>query len=233
MKVAIIQPNYIPWKGYFDIIQAVDTFVFLDDVQYTPRDWRNRNKIKATDGRTLWLSVPTVGGRNQRICDVEIDNSQGWQRKHCESLRHNYRNAPFFDLYFGRFSEIVGRDWKRLVDLDVVLTCEIAGWLGLAPQYRRSSELAPEGTKDDRLIDLVKKVGGTSYLSGPAARDYIRPERFAESNTGLGYHDYSGYPEYPQISPPFDHFVTILDLLFAVGDAAPEYIWGARRARAA
>jgi len=81
------------------------------------------------------------------------------------------------------------------------------------------------------LIDLVQKVGGSFYLSGPAARDYIRPERFAESNIELAYHDYAGYPEYPQISAPFDHFVSVLDLLFAVGDAAPDYIWGAKRAR--
>lgn len=231
MKVAIIQPNYIPWKGYFDIIHAIDTFIFLDDVQYTTRDWRNRNKIKTTDGSTIWLSVPTLGGRNQRICDVGIDHTQGWQRKHCESLRHNYRGAPFFEDYFERFSDVVTRDWKLLVDLDMELTREVSTWLGMDRRFLRSSELQPRGSKDERLIDLVKKVGGTYYLSGPAARDYIEPQRFADAGVELAYHDYSGYPEYPQISDPFDHYVSVLDLLFAVGDAAPEYIWGAKRVR--
>src|SRR4051812_8539945 len=98
--VAIIQPNYIPWKGYFDIIHDVDKFIFLDDVQYTVRDWRNRNKIKLADGTTSWLSVPTRGGRNQRICDVAIDNTQDWKRKHQEAIRHSYGKTPFFGKYF-------------------------------------------------------------------------------------------------------------------------------------
>lgn len=228
-RVAIIQPNYLPWKGYFDIIHDVDVFVFLDDVQYTVRDWRNRNKIKTHDGRTIWLSVPVLGGRNQRICDVEIDRAEAWQRKHTEALRHNYGKTPGFAEYFPRFVDVLSHDFPRLVDLDIALTREICSWLGLAPEFRRSSELSPEGTKDERLIDIVQKVGGDHYLSGPAARDYIQPERFAEAHIGLAYHDYAGYPAYPQLAEPFDHHVSILDLVFAVGREAPDYIWGARR----
>jgi hypothetical protein len=232
-RVAIIQPNYVPWKGYFDIIHAVDVFIFLDDVQYTVRDWRNRNKIKLLTGGTNWLSVPTKGGRNQRIDEVEIDNDQDWGRKHRESLRHNYAKSPGFKEFFPRFSELLDRRWEKLVDLDVALTQEICRWLGFERRFVRSSAMNPQGAKDDRLIDLVKKVNGRHYVSGPAARDYIRPERFAEENIGLSYFDYQGYPEYPQISQPFDHYVTVLDLVFAVGSEAPEYIWGSRRARAA
>jgi hypothetical protein len=231
MRVAIIQPNYIPWKGYFDMIHAVDTFIFLDDVQYTVRDWRNRNKIKTAAGATSWLSVPTLGGRSQRVCDVAIDGAQGWRHKHTEALRHSYGRTPFFAEYFPRFAELLSREWKLLADLDIALTQEICAWLGVERQFRRSSEWSVAGIKDDRLIELVERVGGTYYLSGPAARDYIVPEKFAEAKIELAYQDYSGYPEYPQIAPPFDHFVTILDLVFAVGGEAPEYIWGQHRAR--
>jgi hypothetical protein len=228
-RVAIIQPNYIPWKGYFDIIHAVDTFIFLDDVQYTTRDWRNRNKIKTAQGPMSWLTVPTLGGRNQRICDVKIDDAQRWRRDHIESLRHSYGRTPFFERYFPAFCETLNSGSPLLAQLDVALTKQISGWLGCNPQYVLASELNAAGSKDDRLIDLVQKVGGTAYLSGPAARDYIRPEAFERAQIELGYHDYSGYPEYRQISEPFDHFVTILDLLFSIGPDAPAYIWGERR----
>jgi hypothetical protein len=231
LKVAILQPNYIPWKGVFDMVHAVDVFVFLDDVQYTVRDWRNRNKVKTLDGQTAWLSVPVLGGRNQAITEVVIDQAQPWAHKHTEVVRHSYGKTPFYGEYAPRFAEILGRRHERLADLDIDLMREVCGWLGIPREFRRSSELAPEGTKDDRLIDLVRKVGGDHYLSGPAARAYIRPERFAEAGITLGWQDYTGYPEYPQIAGPFDHAVTVLDLLFAVGPAAPEYIWGHRRAQ--
>jgi len=177
MRVAIIQPNYIPWKGYFDIIHDVDVFVFLDDVQYTVRDWRNRNKIKTRDGQTTWLTVPTLGGRNQPILSVEIDEAQPWRRKHLDALRHAYGRTPHFERYFAGLSATLAEPWKLLVDLDIALTKQICGWLGCERRCERSSTLAPSGAKDDRLIDLVQKVGGSFYLSGPAARDYIRPER--------------------------------------------------------
>lgn len=230
-RVAIIQPNYIPWKGYFDIIHDVDVFIFLDDVQYTQRDWRNRNKIKLANGTSSWLTVPTLGGRNQAIHEVAIDRGQDWPRKHGTALLHSYAKAPFFERYHPRFVEIVSSGHERLVDLDIELTKQLMEWLGLEREVLRSSEMGGTGAKDERLVDLVTKVGGDFYLSGPAARDYIVPERFSSAGIGLGYHDYSGYPEYPQVSEPFDHYVTVLDLLFAVGPEAPDYVWGSRRAR--
>ncbi len=105
-RVAILQPNYLPWKGVFDMIHQVDRFIFLDDAQYTTRDWRNRNLIKCRDGSTRWLSVPVLGGRDQRICDVEIDNSHAWHQKHLEAIRHSYGKTPFFGMYAPRLGEI-------------------------------------------------------------------------------------------------------------------------------
>jgi hypothetical protein len=230
-RVAIIQPSYIPWRGFFDVIHAVDVFVFLDDVQYTVRDWRNRNRIKTQQGGATWLSVPILGGRDQRIVDVEIDDTQDWRRKHLESLRHSYGRCRFFGDYFPKVTEILRDGPKRLSELDIELTRQICVWLSCERRFARSSKLAPIGSKDDRLIDIVRKMGGSSYLSGPAARDYIVPEKFREANIELAYQDYGGYPEYPQISAPFDPHVTVLDLLFSVGPAAPEYIWGSLRAR--
>jgi hypothetical protein len=230
-RVAIIQPSYIPWRGFFDIIHAVDVFVFLDDVQYTVRDWRSRNRIKTQQGTSTWLTIPTRGGRDQRIIDVEIDDSQGWRRKHLASMRHSYGKCPHFATYFPELSELLTQGTTNLASLDIALTARICRWLSLEPRFFRSSELDCSGTKDDRLIDIVQKVGGSFYLSGPAARDYIVPQKFIEAGVELAYHDYGGYPDYPQISEPFDPQVTVLDLLFALGPEAPDYIWGKHRRR--
>ena len=230
-RVAIIQPNYIPWKGYFDIVHAVDIFIFLDDVQYTQRDWRNRNRIKLANGTSSWLTVPTQGGRSQSIHEVLVDRSQDWSRKHAEALRHSYARSPFFDRYHPRIIEILASGHERLADLDIDLTKQICEWLAIPTELRRSSEMGGAGAKDERLIELVRAVGGDFYLSGPAARDYIVPKRFEDAGITLAYHDYAGYPEYPQVSAPFDHYLTVLDLLFAVGPEAPDYVWGSRRAR--
>lgn len=231
VRVAIIQPSYIPWRGFFDVIHSVDVFVFLDDVQYTVRDWRNRNRIKTHQGPSVWLTVPTRGGRDQRIADVEIDDTQDWRRKHLASLRHSYGKCRHFADYFPELSELLTNGPANLAALDITLTERICRWLSVERRFLRSSDLSPVGSKDDRLIDIVRKVDGSFYLSGPAARDYIVPQKFADAGIELAYQDYAGYPEYPQISDPFDPHVSALDLLFAVGPAAPEYIWGKHRQR--
>jgi hypothetical protein len=228
--IGIIQPNYIPWRGYFDFIREVDTFVFLDDVQYTRRDWRNRNRIKLPNGETQWLTVPVLGGRDQLIVDVRIDNSRNWAHKHLEALRHSYSKTPFFNAYRESLESLYapGR-FDRLTDLNAALVRQICEWLGLKTDFVSSSELGAAGTKDDRLLLIVQQLGGDAYLSGPAARSYIRPEIWDAAGIELRYKSYSGYPEYPQISPPFEPAVTVLDLLFMVGHAAPDYIWGRHR----
>lgn len=225
MKAAIIQPNYIPWKGYFDIINEVDVFIVLDDLQYTVRDWRNRNTIKTPNG-LQWLTVPVLGGRNQRICDVRIDSSQDWKGRHLGALRHNYGKSAHFEDVYGRFAAVLAGDYELLVQLDSALLGNICDYLGIRTRILNSSEIPSEGTKDEKLVDLCRKVGADAYLSGPAAKDYIRPGLFEQAGISLSYKDYSGYPEYPQFFPPFAHGVTILDLLFHVGPEAPDYIWG-------
>jgi hypothetical protein len=224
--VAIIQSNYLPWKGYFDIIHDVDKFVFLDDVQMTKRDWRTRNKIKTHRGAE-WLTVPVKGGREQLIYETEIVQD-AWQEHHLKSLQTNYGRAPFFKDYKFLLDWLYKETHTNLSEFNrqaIDLLCEI---LGIGTQRMSSMELTPVGSKDDRLIDICQKLGATAYLSGPSARDYISEEKFREAGIELSYKDYSGYPEYQQLFPPFEHAVTILDLLFNCGPAAPNYIWGWR-----
>ena len=228
-QVAIIQSCYIPWKGYFDIMNDVDIFIFLDDTQYTTRDWRNRNRIKMRNGESRWMSLPVLGGRNQLICEARLDNSQSWRKTHLATLRHSYGKTPYFELYFPTLEKIFEEPNLYLSEFNHKLTSQISEWLGIQTKLINAVDLNVAGHKDDKLIGLVQAVGGMGYLSGPSAKDYIVPEKFVAANISLRFHEYSGYPEYPQISDPFDHYVSVLDLLFMVGPEAKEYIWGTRR----
>lgn len=229
MRVAIIQSNYIPWKGYFDIIHDVDTFVFLDDVQFTAQDWRSRNRIKTAHG-VKWLSVPVGPATDRLIHEVEIPDPR-WQEKHWRTLSQSYAKTPFFAHYRPLFEEFYrGRAWRNLSQMNQHLIRLVATQcLGIRHTlFRDSREFELEGRKLDRLLDLIRQTGATRYLSGPTARDYIDDVRFEEAGIALEYKDYSGYPEYPQAHPPFEHAVSVLDVLFNVGPQAPHYLWGWR-----
>ena len=227
-RLAILQSNYIPWKGYFDIIHDVDLFIFYDDVQYTTRDWRNRNRIKAAQGPE-WLSVPATGDRQQRVCDVQIVDRK-WQAKHWRTLEQNYGKCPHFSRYREYFEHVyLGQIWASLSELNQTLIRHISReFLGIDVQFGDSRDYGSSGQKLERLLDLVRRSGAGAYISGPAARDYIDPARFAELGVELVWKDYAGYPEYSQRYPPFEHGVSVLDLLFNTGPDAPWYIWGWR-----
>jgi hypothetical protein len=223
-KVAIVQSSYLPWKGYFDIAHDVDEFIFLDEVQYTVRDWRNRNRIKTADG-AQWLSVPVGDDRKRVIHEVKpVDAS--WQEKHWKSIRHAYGRAAFFPLYREFFEEIyLGTRWESLSDFNQVTTRRIAHeLLGLTTRFVDSRQYAGCGSKLDLILSLLEQSGATSYLSGPSALDYLEPERFAERSLELLIKRYE-YPSYPQPHPPFMHEVSVIDLLFHTGPAAPTFIW--------
>ena len=227
-RVAVLQSNYIPWKGYFDIIHDVDLFVFYDDVQFTKTDWRHRNRIKASGG-SQWLSIPAGQHGDRLICDVELKASE-WQARHWRTLQQNYSQCPHFLRYRAYFEHVyMGTVWHTLSALNQSLIRHIArDFLGIQTEFADSRSFAASGQKLDRLLNLVSQTGATSYLSGPAAKDYIVPERFAERGVELRWKDYQGYPPYPQRFPPFEHGVSILDLLFNVGPDAPGYVWGWR-----
>lgn len=229
--VAIIQSNYIPWKGYFDIIHDVDMFIFLDNVAYTHRDWRNRNCIKTSNG-LHWLTVP-VGSARGRVIDEVIIQDHSWQFNHWQNIRQYYSNAPHFSTYRSFLEEVyTSRRWTRLSELNRYLIQEISTRiLELPTQFVDARYFNPQGHKLDLIIDILMKSGCRHYVTGPNTRDYIVTERFEEIGVELIWKDYSGYPEYPQFFPPFDHAVSILDLLLHVGPDAPQYIWGSRRNR--
>lgn len=228
-RVAICQSNYLPWKGYFDLIHDVDLFVFYDDVQYTKNDWRNRNKIKTAQG-TQWLTIPVGSHCHDRICDVKL-RDQYWQKQHWKTLVQWYGNVPHFNVYREFLADVyLGRQWCSLSELNQYLTVTIArDYLGLRTRFAPSSQFHSTGTKQTRLLRLLREVAADTYVSGPAAQAYLDTREFDAHGIKVVWKDYSGYPEYPQLYPPFEHAVTILDLLFHTGESAPQYIWGWRQ----
>jgi hypothetical protein len=224
-RVAILQSSYIPWKGYFDLIRQVDEFILYDDAQFTKRDWRNRNQIKTKDG-LLWLTIPVhVKGKfTQAIKDTTVSDA-GWAGKHFKAIASAYARAPYFEMYRDTVSELyVGATSERLSEVNRRFIEAFARLLGIQTTITSSMDYTLPDGRVERLVSLCLQAGATAYLSGPAARDYIDPQRFADAGIELSYMDYSGYPEYPQLYPPFTHNVSVLDLLFSVGPAAPQYL---------
>lgn len=224
-KIAIVQSNYIPWKGYFDMIASVDEFIFYDDMQYTRRDWRNRNRIKTPQG-LQWLTVPVKakGKYLQSIRETEIDGSN-WAMSHWKSLAQNYRRAPCFDEIAEVLEPLyIERAYTHLSELNEVLIRAICDYLGIATKISHSCDYTLIDGKTERLADLTAQAGGTEYVSGPAAKDYIEERFFSDRGIQLTWFDYAGYPEYPQLWGEFTHGVTILDLLFNCGKDAPRFM---------
>lgn len=228
-KCAILQSNYIPWKGVFDMINQVETFVFLDDVQFTKQDWRTRNKIKTANGE-VWLSVPVrKANLDTKILDIEVSQilrDLNWQEKHYKTIVGSYKKAKFFADYHYLLEEIyLKQKWTNLSEFNIFTTKFLAHALGITTKFVNSVDLATSGIKDDKLIEICQKIGAEFYLSGPAAKDYIVNEKFEKANIELAYIDYSHYPQYPQLYGEFDHYVSVLDVLFNCGKAATDYIF--------
>jgi hypothetical protein len=225
-KVAILQSNYIPWKGYFDIINMVDEFILFDEAQYTKRDWRNRNKIKTPNG-PIWLSIPVnVKGKfEQSIRETEIHDKH-WTQDHWKSLQHNYAKAPYFREYSPFFEELyaLAAEETLLSEVNYLFLKNICDLLSIRTRLSWSSEYNMIDGKTDRLIGLCQQVGGVEYLSGPSAKDYLDESLFHNANMRVAWMNYSGYTEYHQLYPPFDHAVSIVDLIFNEGSNAPKFM---------
>lgn len=234
MKVVVLQSNYAPWKGYFDLIHDADLFVHYDEVKYTKNDWRNRNVIRSKNG-SQWLTIPIAKSAvRQRISEVEITDP-GWQEQHFRSLYYAYKGAAHFDQLEPLLHEFYREHtWQRLVDVDRHILVRICGMLGIETRMVDSADYRLEGAKASRLLQLLEQLGTTRYLSGPAARDYLAAAEgdFAAAGITVQYKDYSGYPSYPQLHPEFDHAVSILDMIANVEiDRIGELIWGWRTDR--
>jgi WbqC-like protein len=223
--VAIVQSNYIPWKGYFDLINSVDEFILYDTVQYTRRDWRNRNLIKTRQG-LHWLTIPVnVKGRYLQSIQETTISDPGWSRRHLEAIRHSYGRAPFFAHYESFLADLYGEPSGVLLsEVNERFLTAICGVLGIRTAISRASSYRSVPGRHEQLIALCLDSGASRYLSGPTARGYLDEARLAADGIRVEWMDYSGYPEYPQLFPPFEHGVSVLDLLLNVGPAAPRYM---------
>ncbi len=218
--VAIHQPNYLPWLGYFFKITQCDVFVFLDNVQYEKRGFTNRNRIKTPQG-PLWLTVDvlTRGSYYQTVREVRIAEGEFWRDRHWASLTHNYVKAPCFAEYAPHFSVVYGAHWEYLADLNVTLiedVCRILGIQGV--EFRRASELQVSGSKSELLAAICREVGGDTYISPSAggSRSYMEPEPFERAGVKVRYFDFV-HPVYRQVRGEFCPNMSVVDLLFNEG----------------
>ncbi|WP_150526421.1 WbqC family protein [Roseibium sediminis] len=224
MRVGVIQSSFIPWRGYFDFIASVDLFVFHDDIQYTKGDWRNRNRLKTPEG-LAWLTVPVHYQKvAQLICETGVAEVTDWRAKHIALWKSNYRSAPnLVDVF-----DIMGDLEQNTPDLTIsqlntALIRRICSYLGIPTPLVHSADLALVGAKTERLIDLCRKVGATTYLSGPKADAYLDKDAFRKHGIALEYKSYD-YPPYPQLWGDFDGAVTVLDLIANCGAGATQYL---------
>ncbi|MDY9920619.1 MAG: WbqC family protein [Synergistota bacterium] len=230
--VAILQSNYIPWKGNFHMMRLVDEYVLYDDVQFTRRDWRNRNKIKTPTG-LRWLTIPVKSVSNhqskecsQRICDTEISDVF-WAEKHWKEIESNYSIAPFWKMYETKLKETYETAAKEtlLSMVNYHFLSKLMELLVFSTTITWSMDYSAKGHKTDRLLDILQKAEATDYLSGPLAKDYIENEKFDKAGIALHWMEYGPYPEYQQLYPPFEHGVSVLDMLFMLGKDTPSFIW--------
>jgi hypothetical protein len=223
--IAVLQSNYVPWRGYFDLIHSVDEFIIYDDVQYTIRDWRNRNIIKTQNG-PRWLTIPVeVKGKYlQKIKDTVISDPT-WGRKHWASIIHNYSRAKYFPTHRKLFEDLYLRSEDKLLSQInyrfIVAICRI---LKISTTISWSMDYKLVGDKTERLVHLCQQAGATAYLSGPSARAYLDEALFKNEGIAVSYIDYSGYSEYRQLYPPFEPRVSVIDLILNEGPSATRYM---------
>ncbi|OGC04165.1 hypothetical protein A2276_06095 [candidate division WOR-1 bacterium RIFOXYA12_FULL_43_27] len=227
MKAVIMQPTYLPWIGYFDLMDQSDVFVFLDDVQFEKQSWQSRNRIKTLQGE-LWLSVPVVKKFPQLLKDVEINNATAWSKTHFKSIVQNYQKAAYFKDLIKDYEMIYETGWSKLAELNIKLIKTIVTRLNLAKKMLFSSELNCTGNRVGRLINICKAVGADTYLSPLGSKGYIDEDnRFEAEGVKLEYQQYT-CPQYRQQYGDFIPFMSTIDLLFNEGDRSLQIIRSGR-----
>lgn len=224
-KVAIIQSSYIPWKGYFDMVINSDLFIFYDHVQFTKKDWRSRNYIKTPNGKK-WLTIPCGYDTTRRICDVAIIDNK-WQRSHWDSIRQNYKKTRYFRKYSTLFEDIyMNATWNNLSELNQYLIKYITRViLGInTVKFEDSNSYNILSNKAEGVKEIIEKSKADIYICGPSAQNYLNEDFVKTIPCKIIWMDYSNYPEYDQLYPPFDHQVSILDLIFNTGPEAINYM---------
>jgi hypothetical protein len=225
MRIAIVQSNYIPWKGYFDLIRSVDEFVLFDDVQYTRRDWRNRNRIKTARG-PVWLTIPVQASGHylDLIKDITVSDTS-WGARHWRTIAANYSKAPFFQAYAERFEQLYLNNRElKLSAINRMWLDALCDIFDIRTKLCWSMDYRVAKGRTERLVSICQQAGADTYVSGPAARVYLDSECFHAAGIELEYFDYTGYPEYRQLFPPFDHYVSAIDLIVNEGPDAKQYL---------
>lgn len=221
MKLVLLQSNYMPWKGYFDMIAMADVMVFHDTVQYTKQDWRNRNIIKTHHG-LRWISVP-CGNQGQKTID-QVRLVDGWQIKHRNQIYEAYHKAPCYDFIEPFVKELYGSSWRYLSCVNQWSIGKICRMLQISTPLLNSSELSITGRNWQRVLNICKDIGATTYISGSAGKNYINEQAFRDAGVEIHWMDYNGYPEYPQLHGQFKHQVSIIDLLANTGINANKFM---------
>ena len=219
-RVVILQPGYLPWLGFFDLLLKADIFVIFDDVQYTTRDWRSRNRVKTPHG-VLWLTVPVKarGARGKMIKDVEIDNSQDWQQKHRQNLETHYKKAAWLSEIDYLISTFYEKKYKFLIDADIDFVTLVRQYFSVSTEILFSSDIPTEGIRDEKLLSICRNLSASHYLSGNAAKNYLREELFAAAGIIVEWHNYQ-HPYYNQLwmkEQGFISHLSVVDLLFNHG----------------
>lgn len=226
-RIAILQSNYVPWKGYFNLVDSVDEFVLLDSVQYTRGDWRNRNRIKSAQG-LKWLSIPIqTSGKFPQLIEDARTSDENWPKHHWRQLWESYRRAPAFEEMAAQIEPVYASSPTRwLSEINEHFLTALNRLLGISTVITRDHKYLSDTTtgKTERLVEICQRAGAAEYVSGPAARAYLDEEMLRQRGIGVTWFEYPSYPEYGQLHPPFAHAVTVLDVLFHLGGASRKYI---------
>jgi len=226
--VAIHQPQFMPWLGYFDKIDRCDIFCFLDTVQFKKNEFQNRNRIRAKKG-WQWLTAPVVHRFPQRIEETEINNRENWRRKHLETLKTHYRKAPFFSMCMDRLEAFYSQQWIWLAHLNMASARLIMEMMGMEKKTVPASELnVATDHPTERLVRICKRLGGDAYLSGKDGASYMDLEVFRDNGVRVFFQDFH-HPVYPQVYDPFEPYMSALDLVLNCGTGSLDFLREARR----
>jgi hypothetical protein len=227
MIIAVHQPQYLPWIGYFHKIDQADVFVLLDTVQFKKNEWQNRNKIKTAQG-WQWLTVPVLYRYPQLIQEVPINNKAPWQRKHRQAIISNYKKAPHYELLEPFFEEIFSSSWEIISQLNIEVVRRLAKILGIDTPLHVASELGafPEDP-DERLIAIAQHFGAETYLAGAGGRNYMDLKKYEKAGIAVIFQDFT-HPVYDQLFGEFEPFMSVIDLIFNHGDESLKILRGDR-----
>lgn len=232
MILSAHQPVYLPWLGLFHKIALADLFIAFDQVQYQPKDWNNRNRIKTPQG-AIWLSVPVLrkGYLERTISDIEINNAEPWARKHWRSLQLAYAKAPYYKRYADFFEDTYQRRWTSLVELNAYMLAWFLDTLGIAVPVRSAGEWNFQGEKSALVLDMCTQVGARDYIFGAQGRDYADLAAFQAAGVRAHFQDYR-HPRYAQLHGEFESHLSIVDLLFNCGDESRDILLAGNLTRA-